>query len=385
MDTVTIVLTADQYGDQPARVEIWLGDQGCGTVDVLADRSRGEAQAFTFTTDDFGGNPTPHVGCFFKNDAYGGTAATDRNAYLVSASLNGAFHPHGDVWAMNSNDSYARIDLPAATLAAPAPIATPPAFQDLFASDDPARWIAFDGQHWPPLKGTPGTWSRCFFTGWPTNSGSQDCAARSLASNKEAQCYEDRGVSITAGGLVLTATRDSNNHHNLPWTSGVIVQNRDVAQLYGFFEAEASLPPGKGFWPAFWLLSADGQWPPEIDVIEKVGKDENNVATDAAYRAGVVGGDGAWVHADLAGLHRYGLLWTADTCTFFLDRRQVGQVATPANARRPMYMLLNLAVGGSGSWPGEPDPGVSTAQMVVRSVRCWALGSWSGTALPITA
>ena len=36
---------------------------------------------------------------------------------------------------------------------------------------------------------------------------------------------------------------------------------------FGTFSAEIQLPSGKGLWPSFWL-SGDGNWPPEIDIME---------------------------------------------------------------------------------------------------------------------
>jgi beta-glucanase (GH16 family) len=258
-----------------------------------------------------------------------------------------------------------------------------PTFFDNFASDDPARWITFDGHNWPPPVGAPGKWSRCFYYGWPSNAGSQDPAARTLAANKEAQSYEDRAVTIGLDGLVLTAARDANNHSGLPWTSGCIVQSRDAAMLFGYFEMTAKLPKGRGLWPAFWLLSSDMTWPPEIDVLEKVGKDQADVPTDDVFRSGVVQAAGNWLRSTgLDSWHRYGVLWTADTISFVFDGRMTASQPTPANCRRPMYMLINLAIGGPGSWPGEPAADVTTASMTVRSVASYALGSWGAALLP---
>jgi Ca2+-binding RTX toxin-like protein len=45
--------------------------------------------------------------------------------------------------------------------------------------------------------------------------------------------------------------------------------------------------------------------------------------------------------------------WEADKITFFFDNKQVYQVDTPSDMHKPMYMIANLAVGGS--WPGYVD------------------------------
>jgi beta-glucanase (GH16 family) len=56
-----------------------------------------------------------------------------------------------------------------------------------------------------------------------------------------------------------------------------------------------------------------------------------------------------------ATFHRYGLLWTRDFVAWYFDGDLVADTTTPEDMHRPMYMLLNLAVGGNGTLPGRPD------------------------------
>lgn len=293
------------------------------------------------------------------------------------------FTPQGVV--LRAGDKQFTFPVLGAPPAPAAPALPKPTFRDDFASADPARFLTFDGSHWPPLSGTAGRWARMFMYGWPDNAGSQDLSARNLPANKELQCYEDRAVTLGPDGLVLTATRDVDNHGrgSLPWTSGCIVQNRDLAMLYGYFEMTAKLPKGAGFWPAFWLLAADGSWPPEIDVIEKVAKTSDNKPSDTAYRAGVVTGGGVWADLpDADAFNKFGCLWGPDQILFTLNGKSIGAVPTPDNCRRPMYMLANLAVGGT--WPGDPATDAKTASMTVRSISSYAAGSWGSSQFPAT-
>jgi beta-glucanase (GH16 family) len=51
--------------------------------------------------------------------------------------------------------------------------------------------------------------------------------------------------------------------------------------------------------------------------------------------------------------HRYGVLWNDEFVAWYFDGERIAYMATPADLHSPMYILLNLAVGGG--WPGNPD------------------------------
>ena len=197
--------------------------------------------------------------------------------------------------------------------------------------------------------GSSGTWQTWYYFG-----------GRSLPSNGELEYYSDPSVgvnpfSIRNGALDITAAPSTGNSGGLPYTSGLITTEPSFSQTYGYFEMRAKLPAGKGLWPAFWLLPVDKSWPPEIDPLEAFGNEPDE------YHYGAISGNassslGNWVtvNADLTqGYHRYGVLWTPTTLTYYFDGKEVAQAATPADLNKPMYMLANLAVGGN--WPGAPD------------------------------
>jgi beta-glucanase (GH16 family) len=50
--------------------------------------------------------------------------------------------------------------------------------------------------------------------------------------------------------------------------------------------------------------------------------------------------------------HVYAVKWTAEEITWYFDGRQVASAQTPADMHKPMYLLINLAVGG---WAQSPD------------------------------
>jgi beta-glucanase (GH16 family) len=207
---------------------------------------------------------------------------------------------------------------------------------------------------------------------------------RTLSNNKEAEYYSDSSVgvdpfSLADGVLDITAAPGS-NPLGLAYNSGLITTARSFAQLYGYFEARVDLPAGQGFWPAFWLLPADGSSPAEIDIFEVLGN--NPTTAYAALHSGTSGKTAFKVNhlPDLsAGFHTYGLSWQADMIRWYIDGNQVAEAATPADMQKPMYMLLNLAVGDTGSWPGKYDPSLPTGHMLIDYVRAWRNGESSVT------
>jgi Ca2+-binding RTX toxin-like protein len=183
--------------------------------------------------------------------------------------------------------------------------------------------------------------------------------------------------SVKDGVLTITAAPASADV--LPyidghtWTSGLLTTKFSFAQQYGYFEIRAALPAGQGMWPAFWLLPTDGTWPPELDVFEMLGKDpnvvyltthgiENGANTQAQDRAVL----------DTTQFHTYGVDWNKDRVIYYIDGVAVATQATPAVMNKEMYMLVNLAVGGKGSWGGSVDAtSPATGEMKVDYVRAY--------------
>ena len=216
-------------------------------------------------------------------------------------------------------------------------------------------------------------------TTWKTTYKIAD-QLRTLSSNKEAEYYSDASVgvnpfSISNGILDITAAPGSNPLH-LAYNSGLLTTAQSFAQQYGYFEMRAQLPAGQGFWPAFWLLPADGTWPPEIDILEMLGKDPTTAYFSLHSTTSPTTTMGVGLLPDLSkGFHTFALDWQADRMRWYVDGNEVAEAATPADMQRPMYMLLNLAVGDTGSWAGKYDPALPTAHMLVDYVHVWQTGT----------
>ena len=186
--------------------------------------------------------------------------------------------------------------------------------------------------------------------------------SRTLPANHELEYYSDPSVgedpfSITNGILNITASAaaSGSNPYGLPYDSGVITTATSFAQEYGYFEINAELPAGQGFWPAFWMLPADGSYSSELDVFEQLGNDPSTIySTVHDYQGPLSNLQVLSVPNSSTGFHTYGVDWEPNTITFYEDGKAIASAQTPASMQKPMYMLLNLAVGGNGSWPGAP-------------------------------
>ena len=214
---------------------------------------------------------------------------------------------------------------------------------------------------------------------------------RTLSGNDEAEIYVDPTYagsgsgctqplgldpfSINSGVLTMqanpTPSADLGCLMNLPYTSGAIVSYPSFSTTYGYFETRAKLPAGIGLWPAFWLLDENLQWPPEIDIFEFIGGQYTTLEmhtheSDPAYAFGAT----STVPDVSQDFHVYAVDWEADTITWYFDGVAQAHTTTSPDLNQPMYILLNLAVGGAGSWPGPPNSStVFPANMQIDYVR----------------
>lgn len=179
---------------------------------------------------------------------------------------------------------------------------------------------------------------------------------------------------IPGGGLNISLTKQFGT-----WASGVMQSvdssQNGFSQQYGYFEMSAALPSDSGTWPAFWLLPANQTTSNhgEIDVMEQYGQfstafcitlhDWNNDA-NSAQKCGDVG-----VTLNDGNYHTYGMLWTAQTMTFYLDGKQIWQNPTLAVMKAPYYMLVDLGIGGGWDSSGTTSPSV----MKVKYVRAFKI------------
>jgi hypothetical protein len=169
------------------------------------------------------------------------------------------------------------------------------------------------------------------------------------------------------------------------WRSGLLCsvdpKGDGFSQKFGYFEMRAKLPKGLGTWPAFWLMGVPQLKEPrdkktiaqiEIDVVEHYGVGPNALHTTLhLWGPGYfhwAEGDTSIVTGMTDDFHTYGVLVEEDFITFFFDGVELRKDKTPEGAKVPLYLMVDLALGGG--WPIDrtPDP----SHLLVDYVRAYA-------------
>ena len=216
--------------------------------------------------------------------------------------------------------------------------------------------------------------------------------------NNEVQCYTDDDTSaiknydVSDGTLKIISRRQNNNCAGLngtfkSWTSGRLNSKDKREFLYGRIESRIKFNSVKaGSWPAFWMLenrinehpiANDNDfvgWPNpgagEIDVWEWYANSPHTYITNFFNTGGAQCGREVRYNypngsADVLDWHTYAMEWSSDTIEFFVDDTLVSSqdVSNCAQYKEPMFVLLNVAMGGNLG--GTIDSTLNSATMEV--------------------
>lgn len=166
---------------------------------------------------------------------------------------------------------------------------------------------------------------------------------------------------------ILAAALDDNVCDTCPaqgdFTSGIETPGL-FEQAFGYYECRVKLPRGPGLWSAFWLqthsmgnLGARGKDGSEIDVYESSFHYEPAKVGNCIHWDGYGDFHGSLGYvsdfgADLYdGWHTYGLLWTPDSYTFFVDGKAIWQTDAGGVSRVPSYLRLTVEIRRSEFGP----------------------------------
>jgi len=177
--------------------------------------------------------------------------------------------------------------------------------------------------------------------------------------NRELQAYVKDAFEVRDGILHVKAEKRAAEYDGATrqYTSGMMTTYRKFSQKFGWFEIRCRVPKGNGLWPAFWTLPDSLAWPPEIDVMENLGQD-TRTAYFTSHFIGADGrhgskGSGKVATPDLsADFHSYAVEWRPEAIVWYFDGVEKFR-SDQGVPQQPMYLLVNLAIGGD--WPAPPD------------------------------
>lgn len=201
--------------------------------------------------------------------------------------------------------------------------------------------------------------------------------------NNELQTYTHSNAVVAGGLLTITAKKET------VYTSTRLISKGKGDFLYGRFEVKAKLPPGRGTWPAIWMLPTDwayGGWPKsgEIDIMEHVGYDPDVVHMSVhteAYHHSINTQKTATrpVPGAIGTFQVYRVDWTPyairgyinDQLLFTFTNEGTGYKTWPFDKK--FHLLLNIAVGGNWGGLQGVDESVFPAKMEVDYVRVYKM------------
>lgn len=225
-----------------------------------------------------------------------------------------------------------------------------------------------------------GKWVTCY---WWDDQGCTNLG------NKELEWYLPENVSVGEGVLRLRAQPQVTvrPEATYDYSSGMVTTGRRTYERtdppkfefqYGYAEARARVPVGKGLWPAFWLLPSRQIPLPEIDVMEVLGHEPDELHFNFHYRDTLDNrrkvGTAITTPELSQAWHTYAVEWSPESIVWYFDGVEQWRYESAAHVpHEPMYLILNLAVGGA--WAGAPDEATRfPADLLVDHVRVWQRG-----------
>ncbi len=212
-------------------------------------------------------------------------------------------------------------------------------------------------------------WAHGF--GWGPNSGSFSETTRPA------------NATVSNGTLKIKMECDNG------YKSGAINSRNKFTQKYGYWEARIKLPSAvAGLLPAFWMKLNSDIWPPELDILEIFGSNQNAAFTVHWSSGGNhQQSGGSWNGGDLStAYHTFGMEWDPNFIKWYVDgvvRREFARPAADAflnqwNAENA-YMMLNIHAANF-SWTGGTLNCANLPKiMEVDYVRVYTKGSASST------
>ena len=204
--------------------------------------------------------------------------------------------------------------------------------------------------------------------------------------NNEAQFYTkaDTNNAIVGKGFLSIIARKE-KYENKEYTSARMITKGKADWSFGRVDIRAKLPKGRGTWPAGWMLGSNINtvgWPQcgEIDIMEHVGYDPDTIvgsihSTAYNHVKGTQKTKRIFIKNPYTEFHIYGCEWNTEKMVFLLDGMPYLTIPNEHKTEKewpfnnPMFVILNVAVGGN--WGGKKgiDESIFPVRMEVDYVR----------------
>lgn len=304
------------------------------------------------------------------------SSGSAKAAGLTNATVSKSASPKASPSAKASTSAKAKTTPKPTASPTHTATSTPKATQSAAASSVlsvPAGWkLTFD----PGFSGSSldtGTWATCYDTASDPSAG---CTNNPTV---EKEWYLPSQVSVSGGTLNLTAkqeTTQGTSSSGAPETyscrSGMVTSEPGFNFTYGLIQVTARLPYGPGLWPALWLEPSNGDWPPELDIMEHWYSEQDYKVYDHFENATDYLGGPVSTPVNLsAGFNTFSLLWTQSRVTWYLNGVQV-YTTTDHVPQQAMYFIANLADRNpDGDNSTSLESGSCTGTMEISSVKVW--------------
>ncbi len=178
---------------------------------------------------------------------------------------------------------------------------------------------------------------------------------------------DDNTDYVTLQGTYGDYTSQSDQAGNADtFACGGMFTDKTFSFQYGYMEVRAQFESAQGCWPAIWLMPVSSTgWLPggEIDIMEHINYESsvhqtlhlhNNAGTADASpsKQAAISNPNGW--------HTYGLDWTSEAITFYVDGVATKTISASTYANWPFfdanhdfYLLIDQQIGGS--WAGEAN------------------------------
>lgn len=215
------------------------------------------------------------------------------------------------------------------------------------------------------------------------------------SGGSEQQAYtmnRTENVRLENSNLILEAKKDG-YVNNWTWSSGRIDTSGLAGFKYGRLEAKLKYDVVSGAFPAFWTIGTCAYYPTgenihgvqkskgtqwaqngEIDMFEGRGTN-SEIAQGGWYNQDDGKGNLQMMfgskNIDASQYHVYAVEWTETTMISYIDGVETGRkdISNIESWHRPMYIILNMAVGSTGGYPATD---CTSMKMEVDWVRVYA-------------